>query len=276
MTSASYCSSTFHCYKKDERSEEDHNEIICFAIVCDNAVMPTKTLLRKQRRKRQLQQLKEQRRRQQRRPIYNRSMSVNSFASASRQSPRLSRQAQSKADHSHGSRKKINALSLLFNDSYVLSPRPASQENDEEQDAIPTTPKLSNISDLKIRMTARRLSPVSVMDAPFLLSPTTLALEDAAGDGASQFGGTPKMGNIAARSGISRKKGTRSGLARGDSLSSLLDIEAPLASPIVANRKQEMESATMSPRCTRWSLLRQESDSALMRSSRSLEKLKFT
>lgn len=270
-------------WRKEDKAHTIRTTTICFHIVCDNAMIPTTKLLRKERRKRQLKQLKEKRRRQQHRPIYNRSISVNSFASFSSSSrqPRPSR--RSAAAHGHVSGKK-NALNVFFNDSHVLSPISASptlQVFQDGQENGVTTPKLSNISDHKTIMMVRRISPVSVMDVPFLSSPTPRSPDDIAGDNDSSFCETPKMRNSSSTASTSTSTSTRSsnkeydrrfGWERGDSASSLL-LDAPYLSPIVSNRKNEMVATSMSPRSARWTLLRQESDSALIRPSRTRDLL---
>jgi hypothetical protein len=179
--------------KKGGEEGQGHNAIICFDIVCDNAVTPSKALLRKQRRKSQLQHLKERRRLQQHRPIYNRSISVNSFAfSTSSRQPTPSTQ----------SRNADKALSLFFNDIYTLSPDPASKTAASPASSPPQcqreelkTRKAGRAHDLKTALIVpRRISPVSVMDSSLLQSPPTKSPSVLAYD-SLQLCDTPKIKN---------------------------------------------------------------------------------
>jgi hypothetical protein len=275
FSSASSCSSyssLSHFIESDEGGEEGHvhkSAIICLNIVCDNAVIPTDALLRKQRRKRQLQRSTERQRSQQPRPIYNRSISVHSFgcsASSSRQQ-RLLKQSRA-ADHT---------LSLF-------SPEPASKRSSSppphSHEGELTTPQARHVHDLKdILIPRRRISPVSVMDASLLQSPSTNSPKDRSDD-SLQHCDTPKINNTAFKSNYYY---CSTFLEHGECVPSLL-MEISSMSPIgMANNNNNKKknrgnervvtSKNISPRSARWSLLRQESDSALICPSRTRDLL---
>jgi hypothetical protein len=268
-SSASSSSSSSRSNCNDE-GPKNHDQSMCVHVVCDNARIPTRTLLREQHRKRQVQQLQDRRTRrkqqqqQQHRPIYNRSISVNSFASSS------------------------SSSSAAVSSKWQPHSRQSSRHRRE--DDFMRTPNVKNGSHLnRTHMMARWAAPQSVlMDVPYLLSPTPLSPNDPTSVmNAWQLCDTPTRSNN--RSSSSSISTTRSTIGvtiaqqqqqqqqqpNDDHLSSRRHcrgmMEAPfLLSPIVTNQtKKVVPTATVSPRSARWSfLIRQESDSALIRPSR--------
>jgi hypothetical protein len=264
-SSASSCSSSSslsYFIESDKGGEEGqvNNAIICLKIVCDNAVIPTNALLRKQRRKRQLQHVTERRRGQQHRPIYNRSISVNSFAcSTSSRQQRLLKQSRA-ADNT------LSLFSLEPASKRSSSPPPRSHEEEL------TTPRERHVHDLKAILIPRRISPASVMDVSLLRSPPTNSPKDLSND-SLQHCDTPKINNT-----TSKSEYYSTFLEHRKCVPSLM-MEIPSMSPMMMtnnnNRGNEMvvTSKNISPRSARWSLLRQESDSALICPSRTRDLL---